>query len=70
MDQDERLERIETRLDSIDENLARHMRRSDALEAQMEPMKAMMNEVKGVAKFLKLIGIIAAIAEAIRMFYH
>ena len=70
MESDERLERIENRLDSIDANLARHMRRSDALEAQMEPMKAMMNEIAGVVKFLKLIGVLAAIVEAIRMFYH
>lgn len=62
-----RLDRIETRLDSIDANLATHMKRSDALEAQVAPMKELMLEMRGVVKFLKLAGVIVALIEAFRM---
>lgn len=62
-----RLDRIETRLDSIDANLATHMKRSDALEAQVAPMKELMLELRGVVKFLKLAGVIVALIEAFRM---
>jgi hypothetical protein len=74
---DKRLDNIENRLDSIDETLIKqhaslmtHMRRSDALEAQVQPMHDLMTELKGVVKFLKFIGVIVGIIEAIRMVWH
>jgi len=57
------------RLDSIDANLERHMQRSDALEAQVKPMLELRAEIKGAIKLIKIIGIIAGIAEVIRMYF-
>lgn len=65
----QRLDRIEKRLDSIDDNLARHMKRSDALEAQVAPMLELRTEIKGVVKLIKFVSAIAAIAECFRMWH-
>lgn len=67
MKTEERLGRIETRLDSIDDNLARHMKRSDAIEAQIHPMLELRTEIKGVIKFFKFLGVIAGVIECIRL---
>lgn len=67
MDQNERLGRIEVRLDSIDDNLDRHMKRSDSIEEQVQPMKELMIELKGFYKILKLLALLAAILEAYRV---
>jgi hypothetical protein len=64
----DRLDRIERRLDSIDKNLERHMKRSDALEAQVAPMLELKMEIKTVIKLVKFIGIIAGILEAVHWY--
>lgn len=63
-----RLDRIEKRLDSIDDNLERHMKRSDALEAQTKPVIELMTELKGAIRFVKSFGIIIGIAVSILEF--
>ncbi len=74
---DRRLEKIEKNLDetvdhlmSIDKTLsdqsnilAHHVRRTDLLEKQVEPMKEMMIEMKTVVKVFKFVGVLAAILE-------
>jgi hypothetical protein len=67
MDSEKRLDRIETRLDSIDANLERHMKRSDALEAQVQPVTNLMMEIKGIVKFFKFLALLIGILEALRM---
>lgn len=74
---DERLHRIENRLDHIDETLVKqhyslqaHMKRSDALEAQVQPMHDLMLELRGVIRLLKIAGLLAGIIEALRMVWH
>jgi hypothetical protein len=64
---EDRLYRIEKRLDAIDQNLERHMQRSDYLEKQMEPVKSLMNEMIGAIKFVKFVGVLAAILECIHL---
>lgn len=74
---DKRLDNIENRLDSIDETLIKqhhslvaHMKRSDALEAQVKPMHDLMLEVKGAVRLIKMIALLAGIIETIRMVWH
>lgn len=57
------------RLDSIDANLERHMKRSDALEAQVEPLKRMSHEFLGAVNLIKILAAIAGAAELIRLFW-
>ena len=64
----DRLDKIECRLDSIDHNLERHMKRSDALEQQITPMLELKAEIKGIVKFFKFIGLLAGIVECLRLF--
>jgi hypothetical protein len=77
---DNRLERIEDKIDKLDEHLARiditltkqsvildeHQKRSTNLEERMEPIEEHIQGLKGVVKFLKMLGIVAAILEAAR----
>jgi predicted metallo-beta-lactamase superfamily hydrolase len=79
-----RLEKIEQSLDdtvehltSIDKTLAQqslilahHVKRSDMLEKQIEPVHAMMLEMKGVVKIFKYIGVLATILECWHTFRH
>src|SRR5271165_4459521 len=76
---DERFDRIEKKLDgvaesvvSIDKTLALqhqslelHIKRSDMLEAQLEPIKKHVAAVNGGLKFLGLLGVLGAIAEGL-----
>jgi hypothetical protein len=55
------------RLDAIDANLEVHMKRSDALEAQVEPLKKMSHEFLGAVHLIKLLAALAAIAELIHL---
>lgn len=68
MTDDNRFDRIEVRLDRIDENLDRHMKRSDALEEQVKPMHELMVSMHGFYRILKVVALIAAIAEGFRLF--
>jgi hypothetical protein len=64
---DKRLDRIETRLDSIDQNLERHMKRSDAIEEQVKPMHELMVSMHSFYRVLKVVALLAAIAEGFRL---
>lgn len=84
MKDDQRLERIEKSLDdtvehlvSIDKTLAEqqvilahHVRRSDMLEKQIEPVHNLMQEMKGVVKIFKYVGLLATILECWHTFRH
>lgn len=75
------LKRLENKVDMTNEHLAsiditlakqsiileEHTKRSTALEAQVEPLKNHVERVNGALKFIKVLGILAALAEAIRM---
>lgn len=79
MSNDGRLERIEDKIDklgdklsSVDvtlaaqhESLKLHMKRSDMLEAQLEPVKRHVAMVSGALKALGGVAILAGIIEAI-----
>jgi hypothetical protein len=74
---DYRFSRIEQEISEIKHtlndqhaSLQDHMRRSDALEAQVQPMQDLMLEIKGVVKFIKFVGVLAGIVECVRMFWH
>lgn len=60
---------VVTRLDSIDANLERHMKRSDALEAQVVPMHDALLKFEGAVHFIKLVAALAGIVELVRLFY-
>ena len=47
-----------------------HQKRSVMLETQMEAVMAHINGLKGVIKALKILAILAAIAEGIRIAFH
>lgn len=75
---DERLQRIEHKMDQVVEkignidmtlaaqhvSLREHMRRSVALEKQVEPLRLHVAMVNGVIKFLGLIAVMATILAA------
>lgn len=52
----------------IKTDLATHMKRTDLLEEQTKPMKDLMISLHGFYQVLKVLALIGAIAEAIRMF--
>lgn len=55
------------RLDSIDDNLERHMKRSDALEAQVAPMHDALKKFEGGISLIKIIAALAGAAELVRL---
>ena len=59
---------INTTLAKQEVNLDKHMKRSDALEAQVAPLKEHLIQLKGVMNFVKLIALLAGIIECIRLF--
>jgi len=61
---------VVVRLDKIDENLDRHMKRSDALEAQVEPIHELMTELKGAIRFAKYGGGIILFLIAVAEYLH
>jgi hypothetical protein len=74
---DYRFSRVEQDIGEIKHTLAdqhsslqEHMRRSNALEAQIKPMQDLMLELKAVVKLIKFIGVLAGIVECIRMFWR
>jgi hypothetical protein len=69
---EEKLDRVVDHLGSIDTTLAaqhvslkEHIRRSDLLEAQLEPIKVHVNMVSGVLKFIGLLAAAGAGLEGI-----
>lgn len=74
MSMEAKLDKIVEKLSSIDATLAsqhvtlqEHTRRSTMLEDDMKPIKKHVYMVEGVVKFIGLIGVLAAILEAIWM---
>lgn len=63
------LSKIDTTLAAQHENLKDHIRRTELLEEQIKPVNEHIHELKGVIKFFKFIGIMAAIAEAARIVF-
>ena len=63
---------IEKRLDSIDHNLAEHMKRTSLLERKMVTFDSLVSEAKGAIRVMKFIGyavaLVASILEVIRFF--
>lgn len=83
MSEDNRLERIELKIDDISEHIAsvdttlalqhqsleEHMRRSDLLERKIEPLENHVALIHGLFKLLGVLGTIAAIiSTALKLF--
>ena len=65
--------KIDARLDELaetsarhDENLAAHMKRSDANEEAIELLKAHVNRVNGAVAFISLLAVLAGIMAAFK----
>lgn len=76
---EDKVDLIDSRLDSIDktliintQSLQQHMKRSDALENIVLPMKAKWDMVEGALKFIGIVatigGLAAALVEIIQFF--
>ena len=63
----DKLGKVNVSIAKIEVDVAHHIHRTDLLEEQVAPMKKHSDELAGVIKFLKLLGIIVALVEAIRM---
>lgn len=61
----DKLSDIDTTLAKQEVNLSLHMKRSDALEAQIEPLKEHVANVSGAIKLLKTLGYVSGILGAI-----
>jgi len=71
---DEKLQRIAEHLGAIDVTLAKqqvsldhHVKRTDLLEAQVKPVFAGITALNGAVRFVKFIGVLALIAEAVHV---
>ncbi len=69
---DVKLDKLDSRLGSIDVTLAKqhvsledHIRRTDLLEQQIEPIKAHVAMVSGALKFIGILAMIAALVESL-----
>jgi hypothetical protein len=77
---DQRLDRIENKLDSVNSHISsidmtlagqavdlkEHVRRTNLLEEKVIHIDAERSEFKGAIKFLKIVGVLVAVAEGIR----
>lgn len=68
----EKLDKLDERLDNVDKTLIRntasleeHIRRTEILEAEMEPVKTHVAQVSGIVKFIILLSSAAGIIQAI-----
>lgn len=50
-------------------DLKHHVKRTDDLQALVEPVVELRSEIIGAVNFIKLIGVLAAIAESIHLFW-
>lgn len=71
-----KLDKIEDRLDSIDKHLAvynqqlvDHIRRTELLEDQINPIRANMDQLKGAGKLIAVLALIATITGGIVVFF-
>lgn len=67
-----KIDKLDDRLDGIDKilvkqetNLALHMKRSDALEAQIKPLQTHVDGIGGILKGLGLLGLAISILAGI-----
>lgn len=81
MNDDKRIERIETKIDDISEHLAEtniilakqheslkmHMKRSDMLEESLKPLQKHVSMVDGALRLIGVMAAVAAIIEALRL---
>lgn len=65
----DKLSDINISIARIEVDIAHHIKRTDLLEKQVEPMKKHADELTGVIKFLKLLALIIGLIEAVRMFH-
>lgn len=79
MSDDKRLERIEDKVDSINDHVAKvqttlaeqhislkeHMRRTALLEAEIRPIKRHVNHVEGAMKLLAAAALLGALIEVV-----
>lgn len=63
---DDRLDKVDKHLAIYNEQLTIHIKRSEMLEEDMKPVKEHVHQVKGIFKFISIIGVIAGIAAAIK----
>lgn len=63
---DERLDTVEKILAVQEQNLQLHMKRSDALEAQVEPLNKFMWAAYGIISFMLFLGAVAGITAFIK----
>lgn len=64
------MEQIKKRLDSIDQSLQEHMRRTDILEHKMLTFDRLVTEATGAIKMLRWLGWIVATCAAISEVIH
>jgi len=69
---DEKLEKIDERIDSIDKHLAVynsqlrfHIKRTDMLERDIEPLKIHLNKTHGILTFIGVIATVITVVVAI-----
>lgn len=81
---EKKLDKIENKIDKIQDNISSinstlaaqheslkvHIKRTDLLEQQIEPIKKHVAMVHGGLKLLGLISVLAAIAESIKVIFH
>lgn len=67
-----KIDKIMDRISSIDATLAKqevtlayHIKRTDLLEKQVEPVQKHTNELKGIVTMLKILALLATIIEGI-----
>jgi archaellum component FlaC len=73
---EDKIDKIVSEVSSVNLTLAaqhvtleNHIARTEALEEQVQPLKEAHTELKGVIKFVKIIGVLLAMAEAIRLLW-
>lgn len=65
----EKITQITVSIAKIEVDVAHHIKRTDLLEKQVEPMKKHADELSGVVKFFKILALVIGVIEAIRMFH-
>lgn len=70
---DEKLDNLDTRLDVIDKHLAVynsqleiHIKRTELLEIELKPVKAHVHQMKGAAKLIGILSVLAPIIAVIQ----
>lgn len=68
--ENDKLDKICTDIAEIKVDLREHVRRTELLEDSVDELKKQSYQIKGAAAFIKLMGIFAAIAEAVHLWIH